>query len=166
MASYTEYFYEYIENGNDMPSIFDGVPSLNGTTFKEIFAKHFNVYEIGLETETLFKDRLQAKANIVIPFYVDKISKLAGVTNVFAGDRQYSLAKEDKNSSYINTPNIETLGNDNLTGVLKSNIVENHSESFTPKGTNKIEMMQQYIELENIYQKLLDEFNDLFLFIW
>ena len=85
---------------------------------------------------------------------------------MFAGDRQYSLAKEDKNSSYINTPNIETLGNDNLTGVLKTNIVENHSESFTPKGTNKIEMMQQYIELENIYQKLLDEFNDLFLFIW
>ena len=35
MASYTEYFYEYIENGNEMPSVFDSVPSLNGKTFKD-----------------------------------------------------------------------------------------------------------------------------------
>ena len=35
MASYTEYFYEYIENGNEMPSNFDGVRSLNGNTFKD-----------------------------------------------------------------------------------------------------------------------------------
>ena len=85
MASYTEYFYEYIENGNEMPSVFDGVPSLNGKTFKEIFRTHFNAYEIGLETETLFKERLQAKADVVIPYYVDKISKLAVVKNVFVG---------------------------------------------------------------------------------
>ena len=166
MASYTEYFYEYIENGNEMPSVFDGVPSLNGKTFKEIFRTHFNAYEIGLETETLFKERLQAKADVVIPYYVDKISKLAGVENVFVGERNSKISRDNQNASYLNTPNIETISNDNLAGVLKDNTTENYNETFTPKGTNKIEMIKNYLDIENLYNKLLNEFNSLFLFIW
>lgn len=166
MASYTEYFYEYIENGNEMPSVFDGVPSLNGKSFKDIFKTHFNAYEIGLETETLFKERLQAKADVVIPFYVDKISKLAGVENVFVSDRHFAYERHNENSSYLNTPNIQYIGNDNLAGVLKDDTTEQHTETMTPKGTTKIEMMKDYLEIENLYNKLLSEFNSLFLFVW
>ena len=166
MASYTEYFYEYIENGNEMPSNFDGVPSLNGKTFKEIFRTHFNAYEIGLETETLFKERLQAKADVVIPYYVDKITKLAGVENVFNAERNFEMSRNNQNASYLNTPNIETISNDNLADVLKDNTSEQHHETFTPNGTNKIDMMKSYLEIENLYNKLLNEFNSLFLFIW
>ena len=39
MASYTEYFYEYIENGNEMPSVFDSIPPLNGVSFAGITQK-------------------------------------------------------------------------------------------------------------------------------
>lgn len=166
MANYTEYFYEYVENGNQLPSAFDGIPSFNGVSFADMFKKHFNAYEIGLETETLFKERLESKANIVCPFYAAKIAKLNSVSNIFDATREFSLAREDKQASYLNTPSTETIGNDNLAGVLKNNIVENHNEKATPKGTNKIEMMKEYIELENIYQKLLDEFNGLFIFLW
>lgn len=35
MANYTEYFYEYIENGNEMLSVFDSIPTLNGKTFTD-----------------------------------------------------------------------------------------------------------------------------------
>ena len=166
MASYTEYFYEYIEHGNEMPSVFDGIPSLNGKTFKEMFKTRFNAYEIGLETETLFKERLQAKADVVIPYYADKISKLAGVENVFSGDRSVVFERHNQNSSYLNTPNIQYISNDNLAGVLKDDTTETHTEMATPKGTTKIEMMQEYLKIENLYNKLLSEFNSLFLFIW
>lgn len=166
MASYTEYFYEYIENGNTLPASFAGIPSLNGMSFADIFKKHFNAYEIGLETETLFKERLEDKANIVCPFYADKISKLAGVTNIFDQTRAIARSTENTNASYLNTPNIATIGNDNLAGVLKDTQSESIIENVTPKGTTKIEEMSKLIELENIYQKLLDEFNGLFLFIW
>ena len=166
MASYTEFFYEYLENGNELPSVFDGIPSLNGKTFKEMFKTHFNAYEIGLETETLFKERLQAKADVVIPFYADKISKLAGVENVFVSDINYTHERHNENSSYLNTPNIQYVGNDNLAGVLKDDTTENHTETMTPKGVTKIEMMKDYLQIENLYVKLLNEFNSLFLFIW
>lgn len=166
MASYTEFFYEYLENGNELPSVFDGIPTLNGKSFKEIFRTHFNAFEIGLETETLFKERLQAKADVVIPFYADKISKLAGVENVFVSDINYVHERHNENSSYLNTPNIQYVGNDNLAGVLKDDTTENHTETMTPKGVTKIEMMKDYLQIENLYAKLLNEFNSLFLFIW
>lgn len=166
MASYTEYLYEYLENGNELPDAFDIIPSLNGVSFADMFKQHFNIYEIGLETETLFKERLKAKADVVCPFYAEKIAKLNSVSNIFDATREFSLAHEDKQASYLNTPSTEEIGNDNLAGVLKNNIVENHNEKVTPKGTNKIEMMKEYIELENIYKLLLDEFNGLFIFVW
>lgn len=166
MANYTEYFYEYVENGNQLPSAFDGIPSFNGVSFADMFKKHFNAYEIGLETETLFKERLESKANIVCPFYAEKIAKLASVSNIFDATREFSLSREDKNASYINTPSTEQIGDDNLAGVLKNNIVEMHNEKTTPKGTNKIELMKEYLDFENIYNRLLNEFNSLFIFLW
>ena len=166
MASYTEYFYEYIENGGTLPNAFGIVPSLNGVSFENLFKKNFNAYEIALETETLFKERLEAKANIVCPFYADKISKIAGLTNIFDQTRSISRMSENTNASYLNTPDITTIGNENLASVLKDTQSENIIENVTPKGTTKIEEMSKLIELENLYQKLLDEFNSLFLFIW
>lgn len=57
MANYTEYFYEYIENGNEMPSIFDGVPSLNGVSFADMFKKtnsSMTVRTCGQDSEVTF----------------------------------------------------------------------------------------------------------------
>ena len=39
MASYTEYFYEYIENGNEILSVFDSISSFNGVSFADMFKK-------------------------------------------------------------------------------------------------------------------------------
>lgn len=36
MASYTEYFYEYIENGNEMPSVFDSIATISGNGTKSV----------------------------------------------------------------------------------------------------------------------------------
>ena len=76
------------------------------------------------------------------------------------------MSRDNQNASYLNTPNIVTISNDNLAGVLKDNTSEQHHETFTPNGTNKIDMMKSYLEIENLYNKLLNEFNSLFLFIW
>ena len=56
MASYTEYFYEYIENGNEMSSNFDDVLSINGKIFKDMFKTHFNAYEISQTTKNISKN--------------------------------------------------------------------------------------------------------------
>lgn len=164
MASYTEYFYEYLDNGNELPTIFDAVPSFNGIAFKDMFKTEYNAYEIAHETETLFKERLQAKANIVIPFYVEKITKIAGIENIFENTRSNEIIRNNQNASYLNTPNIETISNDNLAGVLTDNATETHNETYTP--SNKVELIKNYLEIENLYQKLLYEFKPLFLFIW
>lgn len=164
MASYTEYFYEYLDNGNELPAIFDAVPSFDGIAFKDMFKTEYNAYEIAHETETLFKERLQAKANVVIPYYVEKITKIAGIENVFENTRVNEIIRNNQNASYLNTPNIETISNDNLAGVLKDNMTETHTENYTP--SNKIDLINSFLEIKNLYKQLLNEFKTLFLFIW
>ena len=69
MAKYTMQFAEYLQDGGQLPAVFDNI---NG--FKEIFIARFFDCEIGFETPELFAVTLEMKANIIIPQYVKRIA--------------------------------------------------------------------------------------------
>lgn len=81
----TELFTQYIENngGADsaLPSLFKKIPSITTdgevTTFQDAFVLNFSDREIGFETEALFALKLEGRAKLVIPRYVNKLKELS-----------------------------------------------------------------------------------------
>lgn len=73
MAKYTEIFADYVENsGYDLPEAFDEIEG-----FEDLFLKYYCDKEIGFETENLFAIKLEGYADLYIPPYADRITKLA-----------------------------------------------------------------------------------------
>ena len=72
MAKYTMLLAEYLAKGGALPSSF---ALING--FEDLFVAHYCDHEIGFETDTLFKIKLEEKATLFMQVYADKIQKLA-----------------------------------------------------------------------------------------
>lgn len=72
MARYTELFSEWLENGGQLPAIFDEIDG-----FAEMFKAWYADKEIGFETPILFEMKLQAYAEAHIPIYTAKINELS-----------------------------------------------------------------------------------------
>lgn len=70
MAKYTELLSEYIEHGGELPAVFDTIEG-----FEDLFVGRYCDCEIGFETPILFKIKLEAKANLIIPAYAKRISE-------------------------------------------------------------------------------------------
>lgn len=71
MAKYTELFAEYLETNPELPEIFDEISG-----FEDLFVGYYADKEIGFETETLFKLKLETYANLYVPLYKQKIDLL------------------------------------------------------------------------------------------
>ena len=71
MARYTETLAQYIANGNSLPTEFAQI-----TGFEDLFKKYYCDHEIGFETETIFALKLEMYADIVIPYYKDKLDRI------------------------------------------------------------------------------------------
>lgn len=71
MAKYTELLAEYLENGGELPAVFNQIQG-----FKELFISEYCDSEIGFETPTLFTIKLNARAELVIPAYLERITAL------------------------------------------------------------------------------------------
>lgn len=67
-AKYTELFSEYLASGGELPAAFSQIEG-----FENLFVARYCDKEIGFETETLFKIKLEERAAIVIPAYVKRI---------------------------------------------------------------------------------------------
>lgn len=72
MAKYTELFSEYLERGGQLPASFALIDG-----FEDLFKLHYCDKEIGFETEALFFMKLERTARINVPFYADRIRRLA-----------------------------------------------------------------------------------------
>ena len=89
---HTELFTQYIANNGGaeqaLPSLFDNVPNITiddeVTTFKDAFILNFCDREIGFETEELFALKLESRAELVLPFYINKLKQLAGIDYINA----------------------------------------------------------------------------------
>ena len=155
MARYTEYLFEFLEHGYTLPENFDTVPAYVGTPFKDIFAAWYKWKEIGFDTEQRFDAELRARAAVVVPHYVERISELNSVSSP---------------SSSVYTENLETV--DFLAPAGISSTPKNERGKTTVKREHTgaqnigetIEIMRDIEEgRKNLYFELILEFSTLFM---
>lgn len=195
---HTELFSEYIANKggaeNALPSLFDKVPNITiddeVTTFKDAFILNFCEREIGFETEELFALKLEARAKLVLPFYISKLNQLASI--------DYINAKRTESEKRTNTGNITDGGKDTSTRFKGENPLIDTSLTFNAKAvteqeTNEIgygkntnttgsenvtrEYTDSGIEARDLYERVLNDtmnvwheifkkFDSLFMQVW
>ena len=167
MALYTELLSEYLENGGELPTVFDEIDG-----FEDLFTGHFCDHEIGFETEALFAVKLETKANLVVPVYKDRIDKLEALKEQFAEPEKvretvksvgkktgirWELPMGDGESLVDATEHTEQTSDDD-------------KDTTTESGLTNDEIARQF-ELFNgkvrvILNELLHEFDDLFMMIY
>ena len=195
---HTELFTQYIANNggaeNALPSLFDKVPSITiddeVTTFKDAFILNFCEREIGFETEELFALKLEARAKLVLPFYISKLNQLASI--------DYINAKRTETEKRTNTGNITDGGKDTNTRFKGENPLIDTTLTFNAKAvteqeTNEIgygkntnttgseNVTREYtdggIEERDLYERVLNDtmnvwneifkkFDSLFMQVW
>lgn len=197
-AEHTEFFTEYIANNggaeNALPTLFDKVPNITiddeVTTFKDAFILNFCDREIGFETEELFALKLESRAKLVLPFYINKLNQLASI--------DYINAKRTESETRKSTGNITDGGKDTNTRFKGENPLIDTTLTFNAKAvseqeTNEIgygkntnttgseNVTREYtdgdIEERNLYERVLNDtmnvwheifkkFESLFMQVW
>ena len=195
---HTELFTQYIANNggaeNALPSLFDKVPNITiddeVTTFKDAFILNFCDREIGFETEELFSLKLEARAKLVLPFYISKLNQLASI--------DYINAKRTESETRTTTGNITDGGKDTNTRFKGENPLIDTTLAFNAKAvteqeTNEIgygkntnttgnenvtrEYTDSGIEARDLYERVLNDtmnmwneifkkFESLFMQVW
>ena len=136
---HTELFTQYIANKggaeNALPSLFDKVPNITiddeVTTFKDAFILNFCEREIGFETEELFALKLEARAKLVLPFYISKLNQLASI--------DYISAKRTESETRTTTGNITDGGKDTNTRFKGENPLIDTTLTFNAKAVTEQE---------------------------
>ena len=195
---HTELFTQYIANNggaeNALPSLFDKVPNITiddeVTTFKDAFILNFCDREIGFETEELFSLKLESRAELVLPFYINKLKQLASI--------DYINAKRTESETRTTTGNITDGGKDTNTRFKGENPLIDTTLAFNAKAvteqeTNEIgygkntnttgnenvtrEYTDSGIEARDLYERVLNDtmimwneifkkFESLFMQVW
>lgn len=195
---HTELFTQYIANNggaeNALPSLFDKVPNIKidgeVTRFKDAFILNFCDREIGFETEELFALKLESRAKLVLPFYINKLKQLASI--------DYVNAKRTESETRTSTGNITDGGKDTNTRFKGENPLIDTTLSFNAKAvseqeTNEVgygkntnttgsenvtrEYTDSGIEARDLYERVLNDtinvwneifkkFDSLFMQVW
>lgn len=195
---HTELFTQYIANNGGayeaLPSLFDKVPDIiidnEVTTFKDAFILNFCDREIGFETEQLFALKLESRAKLVLPFYINKLKQLASI--------DYINAKRMESEKRTNTGNIVDSGKDTNTRFKGENPLINTSLTFNANAVSEQEqnevgyrkststtgsenVTREYtdsgIEARDLYERVLNDtknvwgeifakFDSLFMQVW
>ena len=195
---YTELFTEYIANNggaeNALPSLFDKVPSLitygEVTTFKDAFILNFCDREIGFETEELFALKLESRAKLVLPFYINKLKQLEII--------DYINAKRTESETRAITGNITDSGKDTNTRFKGENPLidtdltfnakavseqeknevgygkntnstgsENVTREFTDSGIEARDLYERILkDTMNVWNEIFKKFDSLFMQVW
>ena len=195
---YTELFTEYIANNggaeNALPSLFDKVPSITidgeVTTFKDTFILNFCDREIGFETEELFALKLESRAKLVLPFYINKLKQLESI--------DYINAKRTESETRAITGNITDSGKDTSTRFKGENPLidtdltfsakavseqeknevgygkntnttgsENVTREFTDSGIEARDLYERVLkDTMNVWNEIFKKFDSLFMQVW
>ena len=195
---HTELFTQYIANNGGaeqaLPSLFDKVPNIaiddEVTTFKDAFILNFCEREIGFETEELFALKLEARAKLVLPFYISKLNQLASI--------DYINAKRTESEKRTNTGNITDGGKDtntrfkgekplidttltfNAKAVTEQEIneigygkntnttgSENVTREYTDGGIEERELYERVLnDTMNVWNEIFKKFESLFMQVW
>ena len=195
---YTELFTEYIANNggaeNALPSLFDKVPNITTdgevTTFKDAFILNFCDREIGFETEELFALKLESRAKLVLPFYINKLKQLESI--------DYINAKRSESETRAITGNITDSGKDTNTRFKGENPLidtdltfnakavseqeknevgygkntnttgsENVTREFTDSGIEARDLYERVLkDTMNVWNEIFKKFDSLFMQVW
>lgn len=173
MAKYTELYIDYVRSGHNAPSSFSLIQG-----FEDLFLQHFCDKELGFETEDLFEIKLEAKANLVMQDYADRISKIASAWAKFDQPAKtiYESTQDTSNLGEQVT-NVRELPFDGLqaqpTTITQSDpTLNSSSRTFqrTEQGYTASENMQALQMLNgqvaHILEKCLSEFDSLFMKVY
>lgn len=118
---HTELFTEWLANNggadNALPALFAQVPDIKSgtetTKFSDTFILHFCDKEIGFETEALFALKLEARARLILPPFIEKINTLSKISIDTAGEKEeISHSGQDKTNDIVSrtttTSNLST----------------------------------------------------------
>lgn len=176
-AKYTEYLSEYLQN-HDLPSVFSMIDG-----FETLFVANFCDREIGFETEDLFEIKLEAKANVVVPLYTQRLAMYETalqnapnakrtISESVSGQYNDTLEAGAQKSKTTELPLDETTAlpsskveNDGYTNESERN--ETRSLIREESGENQLEAYDVVSRLErdvyNVKRLLLKEFDILFM---
>lgn len=195
---HTELLTQYIANNggadNALPSLFDKVPDIiidnEVTTFKDAFILNFCEREIGFETEELFALKLESRAKLVLPFYINKLKQLTSI--------DYINAKRTETEERTNTGNIIDSGKDTNTRFKGENPLidasltfnakavseqeknevgygkntnttgsENVTREYTDSGIEARDLYERVLnDVKNIWSEIFTKFESLFMQVW
>lgn len=166
IAQYTETYETYKENGGEeYSSLWSNFPSftLNDLNLNmyDMFYDKYRLREIGAETEEMFEIFYKSKLNDMLVKYVPKLTAFISNWNKLF-ERKITLSNSGSNSYYLNpmTPN----------GTLKlddKDSYENTQERpLSMFGKTNAELMEQVLNLKDIFLDCLNEFNSLFILIY
>lgn len=108
---HTELFTEWIANNggadNALPALFAQVPDIKAGTetikFSDTFILHFCDKEIGFETEALFALKLEARARLILPPFIEKIKTISKISIDTAAEKEeISQSGQDKTTEVVN----------------------------------------------------------------
>ena len=173
MAKYTMTLAEYLAKGGALPSSFALIDG-----FENHFIGRYCDHEIGFETDALFSIKLEAKANLVMQAYKDKIdaralywAKVPNPTKVY-----YELATTnyDMGKQRIQTTELPFNGQDAEPNVVNENDpYHNQDERETRREENgeTLDDVLRMLEFLNkdvvtLVEKCLNEFNNLFMKVY
>lgn len=161
MAKYTELFIEYVQGGGTLPALFDEIEG-----FEDLFIQRFCDYEIGYETEELFKVKLDLKASLVIPVYKDRISKINNYLNkINTPSKTITQNYGETKASTTELPIDATTAEPSL---INQNDEYTNEQIESDYSINNIITMLKYLHKEdsNILEELLNEFKTCFLGVY
>ena len=136
---HTELLTQYIANNGGvdsaLPSLFDKIPSITiadkTANFKDAFVLNFCDREIGFEIEELFALKLESRAKLVLPFYINKLKQLASI--------DYINAKRTETEKRTSTGSAKDSGSDTVARESTENVRDSGKDTNTRfKGENPL----------------------------
>ena len=166
-ALYTETLAEFLERNESssqwqalkqrfllMPTF--NVEGVMDRNFYELFVEKYDVREIGAETESLFFHYLNETISEVLIKYKPKISVFINNFNSLF-ERKVRLSYSDDNKYYLNPINTTS---EKLQNRTKYDGGKDQSFAFL---TSNAKLMQEIMNLKDIYNEALNEFEKCFM---
>lgn len=188
-ANYTEFLRDYLKE-NTLPASLHDADEAFDLDFLETFKNYFYMREIGFYTEEMFSQKLQAQCDVMLPYYIDKATKLKLLFNQifengFSITQTNNLANEIINNRSVdtridyNTPagsNEKVLPASAIAGGSENENVQNGRTTNTGTITtlysknpryNSIEALKIFQEdFKNIVRECLKAFDCMFMQIY
>lgn len=167
MTKYTELFSEWLATeGNALPAVFSQIEG-----FDDLFVAEYCDKEIGFETPDLFNIKLQARANIVIPEYAQRIENLeiakTAAKNAKKTRETTFDAGERRSDNYALPTNAAALPQPSESGTSEAytDTTTENTSGYTPdEAMENVRFYERSVVL--LKQECLREFRNLFMEVY